>query len=125
MKMRKTVYLRESVKRREQWAGRMVSCCSGAAAAKAQRRLLSQRTWGHSVSGSNEDGTFQHRRAAYFLNISSLLLTESLRQMSQSVGRDAGGRLCFRTTECVGLEGEVESQGDCKLLWDPKRPRTD
>ena len=110
MKMRKTAYLRESVKRREQWAGIVVSCCSREAAAKTQR-LLSQQTWGCSVSGSNADCTFHHRRAANFLNISSLLLTESQRQMSQRVGRDSGRTPHSGTTKSVGLESEVESQG--------------
>ena len=68
------------------------------------QRLLPQQPWGCSVSGSNEDCTFHHRRAANFLNISSLLLTESLRQMSQRVGRDAGRKLCSGTTKNVGLK---------------------
>lgn len=99
----------------------MVSCCSREAAAKAQRPL-SQQTWGHSVSGSNEDRTFHHRRAANFLNISSLLLAESLRQMSQRVGRDSGRRLHSRTAKSVGLEGKVESQGDASCFGTRKGP---
>lgn len=98
-----------------------VSYCSREAAVKAQR-LLSQQSRGCSVSGSNEDCTFHHRGAANFLNISSLLLTESLRQMSQRVGRDAGRKLCSGTTKNVGLKSEVESRSDCKLLWDQKGP---
>lgn len=46
------------------------------------------------------------------MNFSSLLLTESLRQMSQRVGRDTGRRLHSRTTEGLVLEGRVGSQGD-------------
>lgn len=113
--MRKTVYLRESVKWREQGAGIIVSCCLWEAAPRAQH-LLSQQTGGGSGSGSNEDCTFHHRRAANFMNISSLLLTESLRQMSQRVGRDPGRRLHSRTTEGLVLEGRVGSQGDASCF---------
>lgn len=38
-----------------------------------------------------EDCTFHHRRAADFLNISTLLPTESLRQLSQRVGETLAG----------------------------------
>lgn len=117
--MRRTVYLRESVKWREQWAEVMVSCCSREAAAKAQR-LLSQQTGGCSVSRSNEDCPFHHRRAADFLHISSLLLSESLRQMSQRVGTDFGRRLCSGTTKSMGLEHKVKSQGDASCFGTEK-----
>lgn len=56
------------------------------------------------------------------MNISSLLLTKSLRQMSQRVGRDPGRRLHSRTTEGMGLEGRVESQGDASCFGTRKGP---
>ena len=50
------------------------------------------------------------------MNISSLLLTESLRQMSQRVGRDPGRKLHSGTTKGMGLKGRVESQGDASCF---------
>lgn len=108
--MRKRVYLRGSVKWREQRAGIMVPCCSGNSCRGTAPALMTDK--GMLCLGSNGDCTFHHRRAAHFLNISSLLLTESLRQMSQRVGRDSGRRLRSGTPKSVRLEGRVESRRD-------------